>query len=288
MRSNQICRSMAAVSGCARAALNISTRSAGASAPWPVSLSALACFPAWQFSPASLAIQKLHTLVACRRMPDPKLLIDGLIQYLGLLVLLTFHEFGHAWMAWKCGDDTARLQGRVSLNPLVHIDPIGTVVMPLLIIFLPMSGSGLGRFLIGWAKPVPVNPSNLRNPRVDDILVTLAGPWMNLLLAVVIMALARLGLFANSDGMVRICLSMAELSLLLCFFNLLPIPPLDGSQVVRILIGMTYETYYQLARYGFIAIILVWQIPAVRQLIVGMTLGSLSVLARWFGVPLGI
>src|SRR5947207_4042633 len=162
---------------------------------------------------------------------DPNMVIDGLIQYLGLIVLLTFHEFGHAWMAWKCGDDTARLQGLVSLNPLVHIDPIGTVVMPLLIIFLSMSGSGLSRFLIGWAKPVPVNPYNLRNPKVDDILVTLAGPWMNLLLAIVLVGAARLGFSANSDGVVEVCLTTARLSLLLCFFNLLPIPPLDGSQV---------------------------------------------------------
>ena len=212
------------------------------------------------------------------------MVIDGLIQYLGLVILLTFHEFGHAWMAMKCGDDTARLQGRVSLNPLVHIDPIGTVVMPLLIIFLSMSGSGLSRFLIGWAKPVPVNPYNLRNPRVDDILVTLAGPWMNLLLAVVIMGLGRLGMIAHSESLVTICLSMAQLSLLLCFFNLLPIPPLDGSQVVRSLIGMSYEAYYQIARYGFIAIILVWQIGPVRQLITGMTVGTLSVLAHWFGM----
>ncbi len=216
------------------------------------------------------------------------MVIDGLIQYLGLVILLTFHEFGHAWMAWKCGDDTARLQGRVSLNPLVHIDPIGTVVMPLLIIFLSMSGSGLSRFLIGWAKPVPVNPHNLRNPRVDDILVTLAGPWMNLLLAVVIMGLGRLGMIAHSESLVTICLSMAQLSLLLCFFNLLPIPPLDGSQVVRSLIGMSYEAYYQIARYGFIAIILVWQIGPVRQLITGMTVGTLSVLARWFGMTDGV
>ena len=217
---------------------------------------------------------------------DPRMVIDGLIQYLGLVILLTFHEFGHAWMAMKCGDNTARLQGRVSLNPLVHIDPIGTVVMPLLIIFLSMNGSGLSRFLIGWAKPVPVNPYNLRNPRVDDILVTLAGPWMNLLLAVVIMGLARLGMFAHSESMVEMCLMMAKISLLLCFFNLLPIPPLDGSQVVRSLIGMSYEAYYQIARYGFIAIILVLQIGPVRELIRGMTFGTLKVLAEWFGIPI--
>src|SRR6516225_12285309 len=111
---------------------------------------------------------------------EPRLLIDGLIRYLGLIVLLTFHEFGHAWMAWKCGDDTARSQGRVSLNPIVHIDLIGTVLLPLLMIFSSASGSGFGRFLVGWAKPVPVTLANLRNPRMDDILITFAGPWMNL------------------------------------------------------------------------------------------------------------
>jgi Zn-dependent protease len=218
---------------------------------------------------------------------NPRILIDGLIQYLGLVVLLTFHEFGHAWMASKCGDDTARLQGRVSLNPLVHIDPIGTVIMPLLIIFLSMSGSGLSQFLIGWAKPVPVTLHNLRNPRLDDILVTLAGPWMNLLLAIVLLGLARLGLMLNSQSPVEVCTTMAHLSLLLFFFNLLPIPPLDGSRVARVLTGMSYETYFQLARYGFIVIIMVWQIPAVRNLIVGLTNSSMVAIGGWFGMPMG-
>jgi Zn-dependent protease len=113
---------------------------------------------------------------------DARLLVDGLIMFLGLVVLLTLHEFGHAWVAWKCGDDTARRQGRVSLNPLVHIDLLGTVIIPLLMIFLSANGSTLSRFLVGWAKPVPVDPRNLRNPKLDDILVTLAGPGMNLLL----------------------------------------------------------------------------------------------------------
>src|SRR6266404_5768219 len=218
-------------------------------------------------------------------MLDPKLLINGLIQYLGLLVLLTFHEFGHAWMAWKCGDDTARLQGRVSLNPIVHIDPIGTVIMPLFMILLSASGSSLSRFLIGWAKPVPVNPYNLRNPRVDDILVTLAGPWMNLLLAIVLLGLGRLGVLANSSSLAEICIQMARLSLLLCFFNLLPIPPLDGSQVVRALVGMSFETYYRLARFGFIAVILVLNLPGVAQTLNLVTTKSFVAIGEWFGMP---
>ncbi len=214
---------------------------------------------------------------------DPRSLIDGLIMYLGLLVLLTFHEFGHAWMAWRCGDDTARLQGRVSLNPLVHIDPIGTVVLPLLMILLP----GAGRFLVGWAKPVPVNPYNLRNPKVDDILVTLAGPWMNLLLGVVLIGLARMGVLVNSASLIELSFRMAHLSLLLCFFNLIPIPPLDGSQVVRSLSGMSYEAYHQFARYGFIILIIVLQVPLVGQTLSLVTSKSLFLISGLFGMPLG-
>jgi Zn-dependent protease len=214
---------------------------------------------------------------------DLRQLVDGLITYLGMLVLLTFHEFGHAWMAWRCGDDTAKEQGRVSLNPLVHIDLIGTVILPLVMLLSP----GVGRFLIGWAKPVPVNPHNLRNPRVDDILVTLAGPWMNLLLAIVLMGLARVGVTVNSASMATVCVDMAQLSLLLCFFNLIPIPPLDGSQVVRSLIGMSYEAYYQIARYGFIMVILVLQVPQVRHTLNLVTLKSQLIIGGWFGMPFG-
>jgi Zn-dependent protease len=212
---------------------------------------------------------------------DPRQLINGLILYLGLLVLLTFHEFGHAWMAWKCGDDTAHSQGRVSLNPLVHIDLVGTVVLPLLLIFMAPGG-----FFAGWAKPVPVNPDNLRNPRTDDIMVTLAGPWMNLLLAIAIMGLGRLGVVLHSESMVEVCLDIARLSLLLCFFNLLPIPPLDGSQVVRSLIGMSYETYHQIARYGIFILILVLQVPVVQGALNAVTTKSWVAIGGWFGMLL--
>lgn len=207
-------------------------------------------------------------------------LIDGLIMYLGLVVLLTFHEFGHAWMALRCGDDTAQLQGRVSLNPIVHIDPIGTVLLPLIMLLVP----GAGQFLVGWAKPVPVNPNNLRNPRVDDILVTLAGPWMNLILAVALMALARLGIVAHSPSAVDLCLKFANVSLLLCFFNLIPIPPLDGSQVVRILSGMSYEAYYQMARYGIFILILVLQLRPVQLGLALATSKTSEFIGGWFGV----
>jgi Zn-dependent protease len=207
-------------------------------------------------------------------------------MFLGLVVLLTFHEFGHAWVAWRSGDDTARLQGRVSLNPLVHIDIIGTVVLPLLMIFLSATGSGLSRFLVGWAKPVPVNPQKLKQPKLDDILVTFAGPGMNLLLAVMLVGLARVALMAHVNSAAVVCWQMAHLSLVLCFFNLLPIPPLDGSQIVRVLVGMSYETYYQFARYGFLILILVLQIPLVREILGQVTTKSQLIMAGWFGMPI--
>jgi Zn-dependent protease len=211
---------------------------------------------------------------------DQNTLVNGLITYLGLVVLLTFHEFGHAWTAWKCGDDTARLQGRVSLNPLVHIDPIGTVLLPLLMLLVP----GAGRFMVGWAKPVPVNLNNLPNPRVDDVLITAAGPLMNLILAVALMALARAGLMAGSLGMADICVQFAYLSLLLCFFNLIPIPPLDGSRVLRVLIGMSYEAYQEIARYGMFLLILVLQVPQVRAVISYLTDHTGYAIGKIFGL----
>jgi Zn-dependent protease len=214
---------------------------------------------------------------------DANWIIEGLISYLGLIVLLTFHEFGHAWVALKCGDDTARLQGRVSLNPIVHIDPIGTILLPLFMIFGP---SSVSRFVLGWAKPVPVNTYKLRNPNRDDILVTMAGPAMNLVLAVALVALARAGLLVHLVQMANVCWQFASLSLLLCFFNLIPIPPLDGSRVMRVLTGMSWEAYAKFARFGFIAVIVVIQIKPVWQTLRFAVDATRLGLAALFGIPL--
>ena len=208
-------------------------------------------------------------------------LINGLISYVTLVILLTFHEFGHAWMASKCGDDTAKHEGRVSLNPLVHIDPIGTVLLPLMMIFLP---SGIGSFLLGWAKPVPVNLNNLRNPKVDDILITMAGPWMNLLLAVVLIGMAKIGLLTDAKALTEFSYRGAITSLALFFFNLLPIPPLDGSRVMRVLVGMSHETFAQLARFGFLMIIVVINFTPAPQFLGFLISASTSVIGSWFGI----
>jgi len=213
---------------------------------------------------------------------DANHIVDGLIFYLGLVVLLTFHEFAHAWMAWKLGDDTARLQGRLSLNPIVHIDPIGTVLLPLVMIF---ASPTVGRFLVGWAKPVPFNPANLGNRWRDEMLIAMAGPAMNIILAVALVAFARVAVVFGSDAATDLFLQMAQLSLLLCFFNLIPIPPLDGSHVMRNLTGMSYETYWNLCRFGFIGIIIVLQIPGVREVLGVVTYSTLAGLMFCFGFP---
>jgi Zn-dependent protease len=214
---------------------------------------------------------------------DPKYLLDGLVTYLCFLPILTFHEFAHAWVAWKCGDDTARQQGRVSLNPAVHMDLVGTVILPLLAVFLAASDSKLSGFIIGWGKPVPVDISNLRHRRRDDTLVSLAGPFMNVLLALGLMAVVRVANLFSFVAANEVILRVAMLSLFLCYFNLLPIPPLDGSHALKNLIGMTDETYLRYSRFGFFLIILAIQIPYVNKMMVMATLGTMHVMAAMLG-----
>jgi Zn-dependent protease len=170
----------------------------------------------------------------------------AVFEFIVLLFSLTVHECAHAWTASRLGDQTARSMGRVSLNPIDHIDPIGTLLIPGLAIFGPLIGIGfLGRFIFGWAKPVPILSRNFRHYRRDDILVSMAGPASNLLLSL----LAFLGLAAiylaerhlpdgvnpstTQQALEQLCLIGFQLNLVLCIFNLLPIPPLDGSHVLR-------------------------------------------------------
>jgi Zn-dependent protease len=205
---------------------------------------------------------------------------NGLIQYLLLISLLTFHEFAHAWMVTKCGDDTARLRGRLSLNPIVHLDPIGTVLLPLLMIFVP----GAGQYLLGWAKPVPFNYHNLGNPPRDEVLVAMAGPAMNLLLAIGLVALEHGLEMFHAPSFAPLCQQAAGLSLVLCFFNLIPVPPLDGSHVLRVITNMSFEAYMRFAQFGFVIIIVLLQLSVVRELLSTVTFGTLFLLERVFGL----
>jgi Zn-dependent protease len=155
---------------------------------------------------------------------------DQLFGLLILIISVILHEVAHGYMANWLGDPTARLAGRLTLNPLSHIDPVGSVLLPALLIF---TGSP---FLIGYAKPVPYNPYNLRG-KWGETLVAAAGPGTNIALALIFTFLVRAGGVAMAAPMLSAFLTIIYINLLLALFNLLPIPPLDGSKVLAGLLG---------------------------------------------------
>jgi Zn-dependent protease len=174
-----------------------------------------------------------------------------LIGFAIVIVALTIHEAAHAWTADRLGDPTARLLGRVSLNPLVHIDPIGTILLPLV--------SSISGFpLLGWAKPVPVNISRLRHHRRDFMIVAAAGPISNFLQAIVLSMVFRAVYQPGDTGMlIAVLWKAVETNLLLAFFNLLPIPPLDGGNVLAGLVPEgAARVLDHVRQFGFIALYL--------------------------------
>ncbi len=176
-------------------------------------------------------------------MPSSDLAVS-IFEFVILLFSLSVHECAHAWTASRLGDHTARLQGRVTLNPIPHIDLLGTIIFPAFVIFGPLLGFTAPFLLIGWAKPTPVITRNLKRIVRDDNLITLAGPASNLLLALlaflglVIAAIALPAKLINNgppeiQALVVLALLTIKINITLLFFNLLPIPPLDGSHLLR-------------------------------------------------------
>ena len=194
-------------------------------------------------------------------------------EAIAFLFAISVHESAHAFTAWRCGDPTARMLGRVSLNPIRHIDPVGTIFLPLVAMFLHLP-------VIGWAKPTPVDPRNFRHPIRDDIFTSIAGPISNFLVAtgaVICLALiavsspvvGRTIVRATSAGFIAdpnsvltpIVLLLYELmiiNVLLGVFNLIPVPPLDGSHVLRhVLSDSARQIYDRIGIFGLILLVAV-------------------------------
>ncbi|MBP3301959.1 MAG: site-2 protease family protein [Opitutales bacterium] len=189
----------------------------------------------------------------------------AIIQFIVLVLCISLHEFGHAWTADKRGDLLPRAQGRVTLNPVAHIDPLGTLAIPGMMIFLPLLFGGLPFGLIGWGKPVQVSLANAKTRRADDILITLSGPGMNFLLALV-GAITFGALWGINSEMIPetvydFFLMFIMVNCSLAVFNLMPLPPLDGSRVLRYAVGMTEETFSKIARNAWWILLLAINLP---------------------------
>lgn len=181
-----------------------------------------------------------------------------------LVISVSFHEAAHAYAAWRMGDPTAKLMGRITLNPLKHLDPVGSVALPLI-----LSLMGLPAF--GWAKPVRVNPNNFRDLRKGDIIVSLAGVMTNLGLAILTGLFLRLVLLAGGGSeafgglplmglMLPFFITFIYINLILCVFNLIPVPPLDGGRVISALFPRSYlpvARHVQAASFALLLILMV-------------------------------
>lgn len=181
-----------------------------------------------------------------------------LFLYIIIIFSSIIHEYSHGWMAYQLGDPTAKMEGRLTLNPLVHIDPFGTVALPLILLLTANT-------FIGYARPVPFNPMNLKNPKRDTALVGLAGPSSNLFMALALGLIVRF--FGNLGFMAMISPFLkfvVIINIWLALFNLIPLPPLDGS---RILLGITPNSFgrwlFALERTGFVSLLIALMIAMV-------------------------
>lgn len=198
---------------------------------------------------------------------SPEQLIPHLIIYMVVLLLaISAHEAAHAWMSDRFGDDTARLLGRVTLNPVAHTDPIGTLLIPIVNFLIGASGGAGGFFLIGWGKPTPVNPLRWRQKDLANVMVSIAGILANILIAIIaftilkVLIVTRLG-YSIPDGMqepvLLLLTNMLSMNISLAVFNLLPFPPLDGSKVLETFLPPSMQPLYEiLEQYGFLILMM--------------------------------
>jgi Zn-dependent protease len=197
---------------------------------------------------------------------DPEQLIPQLVMYMVVLLLaISAHEAAHAWMSYKFGDDTARLLGRITLNPISHTDPIGTLLIPI-VGFIYGAMSGGGRLpLIGWGKPTPVNPLRWRQKDLANVMVSIAGILANLIIAIIAFTILKTlkvtGLFTsipeNLQEPVFLLLNLfLTMNISLAVFNLLPFPPLDGSKVLETFLPPSMQPVLAiLEQYGFMILL---------------------------------
>ncbi|KKS39344.1 MAG: Peptidase M50 [Parcubacteria group bacterium GW2011_GWD2_42_14] len=175
---------------------------------------------------------------------------------LALIFSIIVHEVSHGFAAELQGDPTARLQGRLTLNPIPHIDPIGSVLIPAILVF---ANTG---FLFGWAKPVPYNPYNLRNQKWGEAIVAAAGPGVNILLALVFGTVVRFGTGALPPAFIELAGVVVFINIMLAFFNLIPIPPLDGSKLLKSILpyraSLAFQRFETLLMSGGILITLLF------------------------------
>ena len=195
---------------------------------------------------------------------------------ISLIICVSLHEFGHAWMADRCGDPLPRMQGRVTLDPRAHIDPLGTLAIPAIMIFGSVFFAGMPA-LIGWGKPVQISLPNAKTRKRDDIFTTLAGPGMNLLLAVA--GTIALGvsarIFGTESNVVQFFILFMQMNIVLMIFNLLPLPPLDGSRVFFYAVKMREETFLKISRNAWWILLLALNLPSPGNSVVGWIFGPL-------------
>jgi Zn-dependent protease len=178
-------------------------------------------------------------------------LLEAALMAIVLLFSVIVHEVDHGYVALLNGDPTAKMLGRITLNPAPHIDPIGTIILPLLLL---ISHAGI---LFGWAKPVPVNPLNYRNYRWGEFAVSAAGPVSNLVLAAIFSILVRMGF--NNPGLMQMAYFGVSINIFLALFNLIPIPPLDGSHILALFLPRDLARMYDyLQPVGFILILILF------------------------------